>query len=176
MSASIGDSIDPVYRARKEGETADDYVLCAICKGPFPKATISKHLNSCLETDKIEGRVSKKLHNLVISDVHPDADDRLKIIMSSFNGDYISQIAKTDEVIVHFANWVAYKFRSDKNHGQQIRANMRMAARILLASKELDPTISAFKDLLCDSKIPILLKVADIISGFKDDILPTLLQ
>ena len=143
--------------------------ICGVCHGMYAEISIAKHIKKCVGADGLAGQVSKQLHNLVVGDVHPKADNRLRTIIAGFNGDYIAKTSQMDEVIVYNGNWEAHKNRNAASYPLQLRAQLRMAARILLAAKEIDETIETFEDLLDDSKIALLLQIADYIGGHTDD-------
>ncbi|OXU17295.1 hypothetical protein TSAR_014596, partial [Trichomalopsis sarcophagae] len=122
-----------VARRSIASKTVSDFKACGFCHGFYAKDSIRKHFPHCTGTDHGNNGVynSRIIHNFTIADIHPLANVYLRIVAARLNNDEYGNIAKRDELIVIYANYEAYKFRTSSHHNAQIRAEMRLLARIL---------------------------------------------
>ena len=143
-----------------------DYRACPFCNGFYMKNSIRKHLPRCSGSEYYKAIQSKTMHNYVIGDVHPDASVYLRIVLSRLRDDDISKIAKNDMLIIIYGNFEAFKFKHSNHHNKQIRAELRLLARILIQMKKIHDKITDFASMLNPDYSKAYIETADALGRF----------
>lgn len=89
-------------------------------------------MSHCLGLQHNTGHQTLAMHNLIVGNIHPRASIYLRKVACRLSNDDISEVAKKDLLIVLHGNLEAFKFRHSNHHNKQIRAQVRLLARLLL--------------------------------------------
>lgn len=115
---------------------------CRYCGEFYAKDSVAKHLRICGSVDGTTGKHLKHFHNLKLGDIYPNARVYLRVVVSRLSHDKISRVAKRDKLIVEYGNNEAYKYRDSKHRKRQIRGELGLLARIVLAMKAKCPDVT----------------------------------
>lgn len=168
MNASLTDTCTTVRRSRKnkQKKNLSDYRLCSGCHGFYIKSSIRKHISQCLGLQKNTGHQTLAVHNLIVGNIHPRASIYLRKVACRLSNDEISEVAKKDLLIILHGNLEAFKFRHSNHHNKQIRAQMRLLARLLMELKTKNTDIANLSSLFDPKYISLYFEVVNKLGKF----------
>ncbi|KAJ8951251.1 hypothetical protein NQ317_000558, partial [Molorchus minor] len=129
-------------------------VPCPHCLGYYSKLSIRHHIEKCMpRPNKLLKRVNiqaecRRLQN----NIHQIASEDLQTkIFPILNDDDVTNVIRYDEACT--------------SHGAQIRSNLRTLGRLILAIKELNPTINNLYEALDACYVDLIIKGIDKVAG-----------
>lgn len=162
LKASSDDTAITVRRTSKPEKTLKDYRTCPKCKGFFAKRSIYKHIPKCLGVQLKGSHPINTMHNAVLGDIHENASPQLRKVAAKLRQDDPETIViKYDTLIIAYGNLQASKFQTSEHHGSQIRAELRLLARLLLTLQDIDPSITSLSLLFDPTKFNVFIEAVN---------------
>ncbi|KAJ8687657.1 hypothetical protein QAD02_023451 [Eretmocerus hayati] len=158
LRASKTDDIEVARRSQKD-KTLANKIFCPRCKACLEANSIRKHKCPERPKDAPQSETSfRQGHNLVVGDIHPIANEKLRQIVAPMNNDHFCITAKRDGLIVFFANGRSVKYRFNDDMDSKIRYEMRLAARILYECQQDDPSIENMESIFDPGKYDLFIE------------------
>lgn len=150
-------------------KTLDNFRTCPKCKGFFGKASIYKHIPKCLGVNLNGTHPINFLNTIVIGDIHEKANPQLRKVAAKLRqNDSETTVIKYDPLIIAYGNLQASKFQTSQHHGSQIRAELRLLARLVLQLREFDKTITELSCLYDPTKFEVFIKAVNVLGKFDE--------
>lgn len=150
-------------------KTLNDFRACPKCKGFFAKFSIYKHIPQCLGISLNGTHPVQFLHTIAVGDIHEKANLQLRKVAGKLRqNDAETIVIKYDPLIIAYGNLQASKFQTSQHHGSQIRAELRLLARLVLQLRELDPNFTELSSLYDPTKFEVFIKAVNILGKFDE--------
>lgn len=141
-------------------------VPCPQCLGYYSKLSIRHHIKNCMpkRNEKKKLNIQAECRKL-LNNIHEKASEDLKLrVFPYFNDDEVSNVIRYDEAVITYGNYMCRKYTAE-HHASQIRSNLRAFGRLILALRELNPSIEKLSDVLDPMHIESIITAIDKVAG-----------
>ena len=156
-----------VYRQKKPGLTAHQYVPCPHCFGWFTAGTLYKHGKLCRFNKRKEQKGVFYLQNGKKLKATPlKTSDRLSDILQGLSNDAVSDVVKADRLLCELGERLTVKHGHDSNRHGYVRSTLRTLARLLIQIRKADEELSTFEKTIHPKNFSVILEACRKLSGF----------
>ncbi|XP_063978674.1 uncharacterized protein LOC135163296 isoform X1 [Diachasmimorpha longicaudata] len=135
----------PTPKMRK---TAEDFTVCANCKGQYSKSVVRHHFRECAKHDGKNQRIVLVKGKKIAARVHSRASvDVRNKIFPYLREDEVVKSIRYDELVTLYANKMCEKHGTHQHLFQMIRAKLRLLGRFLIAIRKIENRIENFSDV-----------------------------
>ncbi|KAJ8915394.1 hypothetical protein NQ315_008281 [Exocentrus adspersus] len=138
----------PIYQMRYS-----DYGPCPDCLGFFLLSQLWHHVryacpkrHGTRKNENTNTRMDIRGDSFALLDFHSVSEGYKRHILGTFKLDQISEICKTDEILLKFGNMLYEKYSSQQH--EYLRQTLRQLSRLLIKAKELNTEVNSVSDLL----------------------------
>ena len=148
--------------------TATDYLPCKFCFAMYVRTDLWRHHKRCKLQVKSDGPVQRKVQascSLMLP-MDTTISSGLKDILQGMTYDSVTQVVKSDYLILSLGERMFLKNGEVQRHRADIRNKMRELARLLLSARKIDKDIIFLKDLIDPGKFNTVLEAVKNMTGF----------
>lgn len=138
---------------KKYNKTGIDFKSCPYCFGSYVKTALRFHVSYNCPNKPISNngeseveRITTALGTALEGRMHENASERLKEVFKGFQDDSLVRLIRFDWLLIVYGNNLSTKYKRPK-HAKMIRNRLRLAGRILLALKDVEPEVTEFGKL-----------------------------
>lgn len=148
--------------------TATDYLPCKFCFAMYIKTDLWRHHKRCkLQVkDNMPGKRKVQASCSLLLPMDSTISSGLQKIIEDMTYDDITQVVKSDSLILSLGERMFLKNGEVGRHRADIRNKMRELARLLLVARAIDKDIVALKDLINPAKFNTVLEAVKKMTGF----------
>ncbi|XP_051981270.1 uncharacterized protein LOC127642861 [Xyrauchen texanus] len=148
--------------------TAMDYLPCKFCFAMYVKTDLWRHHKRCKLQVKENMPVKRKVQAScsLLLPMDSEVSSGLKKIIGDMTYDAVTQVVKSDPLILALGERMFLKNGEVSRHRADIRNKMRELARLLLVTRTIDKDIVTFKDLINPGKFNTVLDGVKKMTGF----------
>ncbi|XP_011313098.1 uncharacterized protein [Fopius arisanus] len=150
--------------------TAEDFQVCGKCKGYYARSAIGHHCRKCVDHDGKNERIVMARGRKIAARVHPisSKDVRNKSYPYMIEDAVVKKI-RYDELVTVYANKMAKKYGTQGQSYKQVRANLRLCSRFLIAIKQIDNRIKDFSDVLQPEFYDAVIGAVRVVTKYDED-------
>ncbi|XP_066532045.1 uncharacterized protein [Hoplias malabaricus] len=131
----------------------NEYESCAYCQDSLPSRKLKYHIKIC------KSKPSSSLSDCL--------SERCRKIVNNMQIDYVSNYLRNDTLICKFGSELCEKKQKDwKARFDYVSIRMRRLSKLMLAVKELDPSIENLHQLCTESRFNLALEAAKKLCSF----------
>jgi hypothetical protein len=148
--------------------TVTDYLPCKFCFAMYVRTDLWRHHKRCKLQVKNDGPVKRKVQASCSLMLPTDTtiSSGLKEILQDMTYDNVTQVVKSDHLILSLGERMFLKNGEVRRHRADIRNKMRELARFLLSARKIDKDIIFLKDLINPGKFNTVLEAVKSLTGF----------
>ncbi|XP_011302189.1 uncharacterized protein [Fopius arisanus] len=151
-------------------KTAEDFQVCGKCKDHYARSVIRHHCRKCFDHDGKNQRVLMVQGRKIAAGVHPIASKDVRNKLYPYmNEDAVVKEIRYDELVMVYANQMAEKYGTQGQSYKQVRANLRLCGRFLIAIKQIDNRIKDFSDLFQPEFYDAVMRVVRVVTKYDED-------
>ncbi|XP_029934175.1 uncharacterized protein LOC115378143 [Myripristis murdjan] len=148
--------------------TARDYLPCKFCFAMYVKTDLWRHHKRCKLQVKEAGPLKRKIQAScsLLLPMNTTISSELKNILEDMTYDAVTQVVKSDVLIISLGESMVLKNGESGRHRADIRNKMRELARLVLVARTMDKDIFFLKDLISPGKFNTVLEAVKKMTGF----------
>ena len=161
------------YRRPNVETKSTSYVPCSDCLAFFLKQDLWKHAKTCSKRKHRKDEQTKPFQHRQASatllPVCSTATSRFKNnILDTMSQDRITLVARQDQLIIQLGTRLYDKNGHEQHQHQYIKQKIRELARLLLAIRDLDPSIQTLEDAMDPTKFSVVVTGVKRVAGYNE--------
>lgn len=148
--------------------SATDYLPCKFCFAMYVRTDLWRHHKRCKLQVKNDGPVKRKVQasSSLMLPLDTTISTGLKEILQDMTYDIVTQVVKSDDLILSLGERMFLKNGEVRRHRADIRNKMRELARFVLSARKIDKDVIFLKDLINPGKFNTVLEAVKNMTGF----------
>ncbi|XP_056432890.1 uncharacterized protein LOC130371215 isoform X1 [Gadus chalcogrammus] len=148
--------------------TATDYLPCKFCFAMYVRKDLWRHHKRCKLQVESNGPVKRKVQTScsLMLPMDTTISSGLKEILQDMTYDIVTQVVKSDYLILSLGDRMFLKNGEVQRHRADIRNKLRELARLVLMARKIDKDIISLKDLINPGKFNTVLEAVKNMTGF----------